>query len=411
MGSPPKEFETTTERYVRTDVLGEGGSGRVFRVTDGAGKSFALKVLHPVQANGDRRRRFRNELSFLRRNTHPHIVSVLDDGLVKWDGAQTLFFVMPLYEGTLRGVIGRRLPAEKILPAFAEMLDGVEAAHLRGIIHRDLKPENILFDSSGHFAISDFGVAHFEEAELITAVETRSSERLANFRYAAPEQRIPGGTVTKAADLYALGLILSEMFTGEVIQGTGFKRIESCSPSYAYLDALVDRLVQNSAEARYPSIDELKKDLIGRKNQFVFQQELNAARNKVVPKFTPGVVEPVVLMAVDWKDNVLHLQLNRAPEDGWIQRFQHPRQGYSSLMGAEPNRFQFRGDLATVRAEARTAQTIVDHFKTYLAMATAGFQLDVNEHSNREEQEARQRLEAQRAMAAERQRVLSNLKI
>src|SRR5580765_8559623 len=110
MASAPKEFESATGRYVRTAALGEGGSGYVFRVTDGAGQQYALKVLRPDLASTDRRRRFRNELHFLRKNTFPNIVSVLDEGLVEWTGARTPFYVMPLYAGTLRTAMQNGLP-------------------------------------------------------------------------------------------------------------------------------------------------------------------------------------------------------------------------------------------------------------------------------------------------------------
>src|SRR3981081_1724934 len=103
----------------------------------------------------------------------------------------------------------------EVLPLFVKILDGVEAAHLQGVIHRDLKPENILVDSKGaHPAIADFGIASFTEDLLVTSVETAPTQRLANFQYAAPEQRLGGRTVRDTADIYALGLILNEMFTG-----------------------------------------------------------------------------------------------------------------------------------------------------------------------------------------------------
>ncbi len=342
MGSEPQEFESATERYTRTDILGEGGSGRVFRVADPSGKSYAIKVLRPELASGDRRRRFRNELNFLRKNRHQNVVSVVDEGLVKWGRAQAPFYVMPLYAGTLRSAMRAGLQADKVLPAYAQILDGVEAAHLLGIVHRDLKPENILFDKEGHYAIADFGTAHFEEAELLTAVETKAQERLANFLYAAPEQRVRDTSVTAAADLFALGLILNEMFTGEVLQGTGFKRIGPIAAAYSYLDEIVDRLVQQPPAARHASVDELKKELIARKNNFVAQQTLDRAHEQVVPKFAPEVVEPVSLVGADWNAGVLRLELSRAPESGWVQRFRQPTEGYQSVMGAQPSQFMFK---------------------------------------------------------------------
>ena len=90
---------------------------------------------------------------------------------------------------------------------FSKILDGVEAAHLRQIFHRDLKPENIPINpASGELVVADFGVAHFEEDDLIDSVQTKVGERLGNFEYAAPEQRRPGQVVDHRADIYSLGL-------------------------------------------------------------------------------------------------------------------------------------------------------------------------------------------------------------
>jgi Protein kinase domain len=407
----PSEFETATENYTRVKILGEGGAGRVFHAKDSAGRDFAIKCLHPRQATTDKRRRFRNELAFLRGNKHKNILTVLDDGLVDWEGSRTPFYVMPLYPATLRMVMQNGIPTDQMLPIFSRILDGVEAAHLSRIIHRDLKPENVLVGEKNACVVADFGIAHFEEEELFTAVETRANDRLANFLYAAPEQRVRGEPVTGRADLFALGLILNEMFTGKVIQGTGFRRIASVHPSVSYLDDIVDRLVQNNPDARYASIDELKKDLIAARNVFVSRQALDTQAGRVMSRSAPGEVAPVTLMAADWEGGVLKLELNRAPEIGWVQRFKQPREGYSSLMGADPPRFTITNNIAYVNVDGSNAQTVVDHFKTYLQMATRGYQQDLNSAAAQKEREERTALEASRKAAEERSKILSSLKI
>lgn len=98
---------------------------------------------------------------------------------------------MPLFDVSLRTLMREGVDPEKILPYFGQILDGIEAAHLFKVVHRDLKPENILFHKgTGTRVIADFGIAHFQEERLITAVETKDGDRLANFLYAAPEQRV-----------------------------------------------------------------------------------------------------------------------------------------------------------------------------------------------------------------------------
>jgi serine/threonine protein kinase len=158
------------------------------------------------------------------------------------------------------------------------------------VIHRDVKPENLLVDKNGRIVVSDFGVAHFEEEDLATAVETGSAERLANFRYSAPEQRTPGAPVDERADIFAMGLILHEMFTGEIPHGTGYRRIGSHAPDFAYLDPIVEKMIRQSPSERPPWIAQVKDELIMRGAEFITHQKLDAARKVVVPSATPRIL-------------------------------------------------------------------------------------------------------------------------
>jgi serine/threonine protein kinase len=152
-----------------------------------------------------------------------------------------------------------------LMSIFLQILDGVQEAHLRSIWHRDLKPENILYDPITNSAVvTDFGIAHFAEDLLHTTVETRNSDRLANFRYAAPEQRA-NKKVDQRADIYALGLILYEMFTGELLQGTAHKQIGSVTQHFAYLDSVVEKMSRQSPDDRPTSIGEIKEALSPRR--------------------------------------------------------------------------------------------------------------------------------------------------
>ena len=173
-------------------------------------------------------------------------------------GKRVPFFVMPCFPSTLRQQMRARLTPDSVLPWFEQMLAGIEAAHEMKVWHRDLKPENVLCDpSSNHLVITDFGIAHFAEPLLHTVVETSPDDRVANFQYAAPEQRA-FGVVDHRADIYALGVILNEMFTGEILQGTGHKTISSVAPDFACLDALVDQMVRQSPSDRPASIAEVR---------------------------------------------------------------------------------------------------------------------------------------------------------
>ena len=207
---------------------------------------------------------------------------------------------MPLYSGTLRDLMAKGIGPKSVLPYFGQILDGVEAAHLQGVWHRDIKPENILFsDVNDTLVVADFGIARFEEEDLLTAVETKDGDRLANFLYSAPEQRIRGKTVDNSADIYALGLILNEMYTGAVPQGTSFRRVSEVSAEYAYLDGLIELMLRQDSSSR-PSVADVKRQLIARGNEFVSVQRLDSLKSQVVPDTEvndPILRNPISLVA------------------------------------------------------------------------------------------------------------------
>src|ERR1039458_6613075 len=345
-------FETATNTYTADSTIGDGGCGTVYRVTDSDGEVFAVKLLR--NASSVKRKRFKNELGFCRRNQHERIIKVLDDGLLK-DGSERLpFYVMPLYELTLRKLMNAQLLHSDILPLFSDILDGVEAAHLLKVIHRDLKPENLLVATpSRRVVVADFGVAHFEEDDLLTAVETRAADRLANYRYSAPEQRAPGRDVDARADIFALGLILNEMFTGEVPQGSGHKQIGSVAPKFGYLDAMVERMIRQNPADRPSSLTSVKDELLTSGAEFITRQKLDAVRNTVIPTASPD--DPLGGMDVkatgfSYVPGLLTFQLEPAPPPGWVHALVTlgDYQGYGGL--AEPARVQMISGGATVPA-------------------------------------------------------------
>ena len=114
-------FETSTNTYAATESIGDGGSGTVYRVTDDSGKAYALKLLRDVSSEA--RKRFKNELEFCRRNTHPRIVTVVGDGIVLDNEKKSPFYVMPLYHCSLRKLMKEGIAPESILVLFRDILD------------------------------------------------------------------------------------------------------------------------------------------------------------------------------------------------------------------------------------------------------------------------------------------------
>ena len=294
MPAKKKIFSTTFAEYTVTGEIGNGGSGIVYKVQADDGLVFALKAIDPARTTSQRTKRFKNEILFCQKNEHRNIVKVLDWGFISNGNMRFPFYIMPYYPQTLRSLMHHGIAHENIIPIFSQILDGTECAHFLGVVHRDLKPENILYNPSENvLALCDFGIAHFSEESMYTTVETRPSERLANFQYAAPEQRIKGTKVDSRADIYSLGLILNEMFTGRCPSGTGFKKIADVASGFSYLDELVELMMQQVQEARPHTISIIKDSLIARRNEFVVQQKLNELKKQVVP--TSEIDDPLVI--------------------------------------------------------------------------------------------------------------------
>jgi len=196
-------------RYRIIALLGKGGMGEVYRADDlTLGQAVALKFL-PDDATRDEEllERFRNEVRMARRVSHPNVCRVYDVGDV--DGQ--VFFTMEYVDGEdLASLLRRigRLPPDKALDIARQLCAGLAAAHAKGVLHRDLKPANIMLDGRGQVVITDFGLAGVGD-------EIRGNEiRSGTPAYMAPEQ-LAGKEVSPRSDIYALGLVLYEVFTGK----------------------------------------------------------------------------------------------------------------------------------------------------------------------------------------------------
>jgi predicted Ser/Thr protein kinase len=195
-------------RYRIIGLLGRGGMGEVYRATDLAlAQSVALKILpEEAAANELLLERFHNEVRVARQVSHPNVCRVYDIG--EADGLP--FISMEYVDGEdLAGLLQRigRLPSDKALEISRKLCAGLAAAHERGVIHRDLKPQNIMLDKRGQVVIMDFGLAAV--ANSLRGAEARNGTPA----YMSPEQ-LRGDSVSAKSDIYALGLIIYELFTG-----------------------------------------------------------------------------------------------------------------------------------------------------------------------------------------------------
>ena len=407
-------LETTFSIYTTDRVIGEGGAGVVFAARDESGEIVAAKVLDPAKANSEKRKRFRNEINFCLSCRHRNIVPILDHGVLKGESGSSPFYIMPLYDASLRTLINDGIATTFVLDYFAQIMDGVEAAHLFGSVHRDLKPENILFDrKTNTMVVADFGIARFNEEIMLTAVETSPASRLANFQYAAPEQRVRGGTVDLRADIYALGLILNEMYTKQLAIGTDYATIGAISPQVAYLDGIVAQMLRQNPNERTSTIERVKQELSVRGSEFITRQRISELKQTVVP--VTDLDDPLVavqphLTSFDWERGKLTLILNAPVNPKWIQALQNMG-NYSAVWGKGPATFHFAGNRAIIAAQEHEVQDIIDHFKAWLPQANRVYEHIL--HREREEAETAERNRIKKEMEEQERRlhVLKTVKI
>ena len=269
--------------YVIDHVLGRGGMGSVYLAArDDA--EFAPRVALKVMRNGldqDRvlLRRFTEERQILATLEHPGVARLLEGG-VTGDGHP--WFAMEYVDGMPlnRYVEAHELTLNEKLELFLQIVDAVSYAHRNLIVHRDLKPSNILVSADGHIKLLDFGIAKLLAPSVAgDAPITRTGFQPFTPEYASPEQ-VLGEPVTTSADVYALGVVLYELLTGErplnlarsnpadwarIVREAAPKPpsavVADGRPLRGDLDTIALMALRREPERRYPSVDRLGDDV------------------------------------------------------------------------------------------------------------------------------------------------------
>lgn len=252
-------IRSTFAEYKLLEQIGSGGNACVWKakyvVND---QEVAIKFLE--KKNDEKFKRYCNEAIFSMRNVHENIIHMYDSG----ECENFVFAVMDVADFTLRKLIEyKNITNKEIKEIFDDILEGLIYLHGKEVIHRDLKPENILiFKKRNGFraVIADLGIAHFREYPSVEN-QTESADRMGNRDYSAPEQRVRPYKYTYATDIYTLGMILHEMFTGDFLTPGQHRTIEQAAPEYGYLDSIVEKACAKNAHERYENAIELKKDL------------------------------------------------------------------------------------------------------------------------------------------------------
>ncbi|MGD8627328.1 MAG: protein kinase, partial [Anaerolineae bacterium] len=202
------------DEYRLEALLGRGGMARIYRGLDvRLRRHVAIKVIDtPFRADSDHITRFEREAQAIAQLEHPQIVRLYRYG--ESDGV--LYMAMQYIEGTdLRSVLagyrdrGELVPADEVRRIVGDVCTALDYAHSKGVIHRDVKPSNIMLDGEGRAILTDFGLALVIEAGT-------QGEVLGSLHYIAPEQAISSAGAVAQSDLYAVGVMLYEMFTGRV---------------------------------------------------------------------------------------------------------------------------------------------------------------------------------------------------
>ena len=202
------------DEYRLDELLGQGGMARVYRALDvRLDRWVAIKVIDAsFRDDADYMSRFEREAKAIAQLEHPHIVSLYRYGEV--DGV--LYMAMRYIEGSaLNTLLKSYRQEDKLIPVaeahrvINQVCQALDYAHGRGVIHRDIKPANIMLDKQGNAFLADFGLA------LISDVGTRG-EIFGTPHYIAPEQAMSSASAVPQSDFYAIGVILYEMFTGEL---------------------------------------------------------------------------------------------------------------------------------------------------------------------------------------------------
>ncbi|HEX4472377.1 MAG TPA: Stk1 family PASTA domain-containing Ser/Thr kinase [Nocardioides sp.] len=204
-------------RYQVGRRIARGGMASVYEALDTRlDRTCAVKIMHPgLGDDGAFAERFKREARAAARLSHPHVVNVFDQGADPHIDGGTLYLVMELVPGhTLRDVIRDEAPMNpaKALALMEPIVSALAAAHRSGLIHRDIKPENVLIADDGRIKVADFGLAKAVSAD--TQHTATGGVIIGTVSYLAPEL-VVDGTSDARADVYAAGVVLYELLTGQ----------------------------------------------------------------------------------------------------------------------------------------------------------------------------------------------------
>jgi serine/threonine protein kinase len=248
--------EIIAQRFLVVRFIARGGMGEVYEVEDRLlrGDRVALKIIRPeIAEHEESSHRFEQEVLLARKINHPNLCPIYEIFRCE-EPPPFLFLTMKLLTGeTLDACLRKNvlLPREEALVVFRQMISGISAIHNAGVVHRDIKPTNVMVDRSGLrlcVSIMDFGLAHLNMSEV---TPTEAGAFAGTPGYVAPEL-MRGHRPSRASDIFALGVLLHQIFTGERPMASAGELTVQAAPSLetvpvpaVYKDTVRDFLADN----------------------------------------------------------------------------------------------------------------------------------------------------------------------
>ena len=242
------------------ELIGQGGMGAVYKARQTKlDRLVAIKIL-PAEWGNDTAfaERFTREARALARLSHSQIVAIHDFG----ESGGLFYLIMEYVDGcNLRQLLrSGPLQPELALSLIPQICAALQYAHGEGVVHRDIKPENILLDAKGQVKIADFGLAKLTRKSAAEYTLTGTQQVMGTIDYMAPEQRTSPQDVDHRADIYAVGVVLYEMLTGELPLGRFAPPSEKAQVDERF-DAVVFRAMEKEPAQRYQRISEVQADV------------------------------------------------------------------------------------------------------------------------------------------------------
>lgn len=402
--------------YKQKQKILDSSNAEIWIVTDVDNNEFIAKILNK-NISTEKLKRYRNEVNFCRNYRNKHLIEVIDNGIKNINGKDYMFYIMPKFDSDFRKIMKEGIDDSKILLYFNQILEGIKFIHNKGVFHRDIKPENILYDKKSNLLIiSDLGIAHFNEDDLIEDPKTKKTSRMANFIYSAPEQRIKGGNVDYRCDIYALGLILNELFTSQIIQGSNYKKISDVNKKFSFLDPIVEQMTAQNPEDRYNSVEDVQYainasiEIYNKEQDNQKLKKINLEQNEEndILVFDPMKIVDVKIDG-DYK---LTIEFNHSANRLWIETLMYVDK--TEILGYGPEKFEFNQNKAMLYLNQNTiknAPRIIEYFKQWIENTNKIYPKKAEEEVEKERRVKEQEIEKAILVNEELQQIIKEIKI